>query len=181
MCSFCKGKYETVFYFYFYCSNVRNFWNQLNVYLAEDLTLPLQTLQAAVFSFIEEDITESLRLYKHTFLIFKLYVYRYREKRIFNVTSLVNQIIKIKKKKKKEKKKKNLLYSEKRSLSIIKMMQNRSKICCLVCSSKNTNYWYKKLFDIKTGGREERTEGAKLYFIPIFFAVFQFSLLVFLQ
>ena len=106
MCSFCKGKYETVFYFYFYCSNVRNFWNQLNVYLAEDLTLPLQTLQAAVFSFIEEDITESLRLYKHTFLIFKLYVYRYREKRIFNVTSLVNQIIKIKKKKNRKRKEK---------------------------------------------------------------------------
>ena len=47
--SFCKDRDETVFHLYFYCPNVRNLWNQLNFYLAEDLTLPPQTPQAAAF------------------------------------------------------------------------------------------------------------------------------------
>ena len=49
--SFCKDKDETVFHLYFYGPNVRNLWNQLNFYLAEDLTLPPQTLQAAVLAY----------------------------------------------------------------------------------------------------------------------------------
>ena len=82
---------------YFYCPNVRSLWNQLKFYLAEDLRLPPQTLQAAVFGFSEKDNTENVILYNHLFLIFKLYVYCSREKGLLNVMSLVNQIIKIKK------------------------------------------------------------------------------------
>ena len=108
-CFFCKEEDETVFYLYLYCTNVRNLWNQLKFYLAEDLTLPPQTLQAAVFGFSEKDNTENVILYNHLFLIFKLYVYRSREKRLLNVMSLVNQIIKIKKIEKE-----NSLYSEKK-------------------------------------------------------------------
>ena len=96
LCSFCKEENETVFQLYFYCPKVRNLWNQLNFYLAEDLTLPPQTLQAAVFGFSEKDNTENVMLYNCIFLIFKLYVYRSSEKRLLNVTSLVNQITKIK-------------------------------------------------------------------------------------
>ena len=115
LCSFCKEEDETVFHRYFCCPNVRNLWNQLKFYLAEDLTLPPQTLQAAVFGFSEKDNTENVILYNHLFLIFKLYVYRSREKGLLNVMSLVNQIIKIKKIEKE-----NSLYSEKSAISIIK-------------------------------------------------------------
>ena len=110
LCSFCKEEDETVFHLYFYCPNVRNLWNQLNFYLAEDLTLPPKTLQAAVFGFSEKDKTENIIHYNHhLFLIFKLYVYRARENGLLNVMSLVNQIIKIKKIEKE-----NSLYSEKK-------------------------------------------------------------------
>ena len=34
LCSFCKEEDETVFVLYFYCTNVRNLWTQLNFYLA---------------------------------------------------------------------------------------------------------------------------------------------------
>ena len=78
--------------------------------------LPPQTLQAAVFCFSEKDNTENVILYNHLFLIFKLYVYRSREKGLLNVMSLVNQIIKKKKKIEKE----NSLYSEKKSARYIK-------------------------------------------------------------
>ena len=70
---FCKEEDETVFHLYFYCPNVRNLWNQLNVYLAEDLMLPSQTLQAAAFGFPEKGNTEKVILYNHLSLIFKLY------------------------------------------------------------------------------------------------------------
>ena len=102
LCSFCNEKDETVLHLYFYCSNVRNLWNQLDFYLAEDFSLPPQTLQAAVFGFSEKDNTEYVILYNHLFLIFKLYVYGSREKGLLNVMSLVNQIIKIKKNLKKK-------------------------------------------------------------------------------
>ena len=80
LCSFCNEEDETVFHLYFYCPNVRNIWNQLDFYLAEDFLLAPQTLQAAVFGFSEKDNTEKVILYNHLFLIFKLYVYRSREK-----------------------------------------------------------------------------------------------------
>ena len=99
---FCKDKDETVFHLYFYCPNVRNLWNQLNFYLAEDLTLPPQTLQAAVFGLSEKDNAENVIFYNHIFLTFKRYVYLSGEKRFFNLMSVVNQIMKIKKILKKE-------------------------------------------------------------------------------
>ena len=98
---FCKEEHETVFHLYFYCPNVRNLWNQLHFYLAEDLTLPPLTLQAAGFGFSEKGNTKSVILYNHIFLIFKLYVYRSRKKGHLNVMSLVSQIMNIKKLKKK--------------------------------------------------------------------------------
>ena len=81
LCCFCKEEDETVFHLYFCCPNVRNLWNQLKSYLAEDLTLPPQTLQAAVFGFSEKDNSENIILYNHLFPIFKLYVYRSTGKR----------------------------------------------------------------------------------------------------
>ena len=39
LCSFCKDGSETVFHPHFYCPNVRNLWNLLNFYLAEDENL----------------------------------------------------------------------------------------------------------------------------------------------
>ena len=80
LCSFCKEEDQTVFHLYFSCPSVRNLWNQLIFYLAEDLTLPLQTLQPAVFGFSKKDNTENVILFNHFFLIFKLYVYCSREK-----------------------------------------------------------------------------------------------------
>ena len=56
LCSFCKEEDETVFHLYFCCPNVRNLWNQLKSYLAEDLTLPRQTLQTAVLAFPRKTI-----------------------------------------------------------------------------------------------------------------------------
>ena len=115
LCSFCKEENETVFQLYFYCPNVRNLWNQLNFYLAEDLTLQPQTLQAVVFGFSENDHTVNVILITSFFLIFKFYVYHSKEKGFLNVKYLVNQIVKIKKIEKE-----NSLYSEKKSANIIK-------------------------------------------------------------
>ena len=159
MYCFCKEEVETVSNLYFYCPNVGNLWNQWDFYLSEDLTLPLQTLQASVFGFSEKDNTENVILYNHLFLIFKLYVSRSTGIGLSNVMSLVNQIMKIKKKKKKRK---LTFFRKKGALSIKKMMASRSKVCCLVFLSNTSNYWNKKLLNKKTGVREGRREGGKL-------------------
>ena len=112
---FCKEEDETIFRLHFCCPNARNLWNQLKFYLAEDLTLSPQTLQAAVFGFPKKDNTKNVIFYNHLLLIFKLYVYRSNEKWLLNVISLVNQIMKIK-----SIEKENSLYSEKSAISIIK-------------------------------------------------------------
>ena len=84
-------------------------WNELNIYLAEDLMLPPQTLQAAVFGFAKKDNTEK----RNTF---KLYVYHSRQKGLLNVYELYESDNENKKFEKG-----NSLYSEKKSmLSIIK-------------------------------------------------------------
>ena len=57
------------------------------------------------------------------------------EKRFLSVKSLGNQIMKIKKIEIEDS-----LYSEKNLLSIIKMVQNRSKTCCLAFLNNTSNY-----------------------------------------
>ena len=59
LCYFCKEEDETVFHLYFYCPNAKNFGNELNFYLAEDLMLPPQTLQAIVLSFPKKTIPKT--------------------------------------------------------------------------------------------------------------------------
>ena len=61
------------------------------------------------------------------------------------------------------------------------MMENRSKICCLVLLSKTSNYGYKKLFNKKReGGMKEVKEGNfNSYSLSLQFL--RFILLVFLQ
>ena len=82
-CSFYKEEDETVFHFYFYCPNVTNLWNQLKFYLAEDLTLPSQTLQAAVFGFFEKDNTENAILCNLLFLIVLIFTFIVLRKKDF--------------------------------------------------------------------------------------------------
>ena len=112
LCSFCKEEDETIFHLLFYCPNIRSLWNQLKFYLAKDLLLPPQTLQVDIFAFSEKDNMKNVIFYT-LFLIFKLYVYRSREKVFFSVMSLVNQIMKIKKIENEDS-----LYSEKKACSV---------------------------------------------------------------
>ena len=56
---FCKEEDETVFHLSFYCPNVE-ISESINFYLAEDLTLPPQTLQVSVFDFSEKGNTENV-------------------------------------------------------------------------------------------------------------------------
>ena len=93
LCSFCNEKDETVFHLYFYCPNVRNCWNKLKFYLPEDLMLPPQTLEAAVFGdFVKGNIENAILyllyailspclIFYHLVLVFKLYVFCSVEKR----------------------------------------------------------------------------------------------------
>ena len=93
LCSFCNEKDETVFHLYFYCPNVRNCWNKLKFYLPEDLMLPPQRLEAAVFGhFVKGNIENAILyllyailspclIFYHLVLVFKLYVFCSVEKR----------------------------------------------------------------------------------------------------
>ena len=81
---------------FFYCPSLRNLWAQLKFYLSEDLILPPQTLQAAVFDFSEIGNMENVILLTIFFLFLNFtFINHSREKEFLSVMSLVNQIMKI--------------------------------------------------------------------------------------
>ena len=99
LCYFCKDVDETVIHLCFYCPNARNRWNQLNVYLAEDLPI---LAEFWIFQGRQYRKRNALSPFS-----IKLCVYRFREKIFLNVMILVNQMARIKKIEKE-----NSLYSE---------------------------------------------------------------------
>ena len=87
---------ETIKHKFLECICVKQLWNHLRLFLANDIFLPIVTLQTAIFGFtsgIENNV------YKNTnqiLLIFKLYVYKSGERDTVELGKLINEIKKVK-------------------------------------------------------------------------------------
>ena len=71
-------------------------WNQLLLFFETDLDFPDLTLQAALFGFINES-DNNLNVLQNYTLIFKLYVYQWRERGVLNLNRLIKNVTKVKK------------------------------------------------------------------------------------
>ena len=96
LCSFCQLSNETISHLFFACPYVTFLWEQLNLFLGDDLELPALTLQTATFGFLNEP-KHTYKIVNHLLLLFKLYIYRSRKDGNLHIIELISSIRKIKK------------------------------------------------------------------------------------
>ena len=78
------------------CARVSQLWSQLRIFFSTDLNLPLLTPQTAIFGFLVETDKCIFKITNHLLLIFKMYIYKSREKGSVDISSLINEVRKIK-------------------------------------------------------------------------------------
>ena len=96
LCSICHSNNDTLANLFCECVRVSQLWSQLRTFFSTDLNLPLLTPQIAIFDFLVETDTCIFKITNHLLLIFKMYTYKSREKGFVDISSLINEIIKIK-------------------------------------------------------------------------------------
>ena len=83
LCSFCHSYDETIKHIFLECICVKQLWNHLRLFLMNDISLPILTPQTAIFGFINGIENSVYKITNDILLIFKLHVYKSREKRVF--------------------------------------------------------------------------------------------------
>ena len=101
LCSFCNLYYETPYHIFYECDRIKCLWSDLAQCFQNNLILPTLTPQTAIFEFLDYTNNDSIFennkcLSNHILLIFKLYVYKSREKKLININNLMAEIRKIK-------------------------------------------------------------------------------------
>ena len=101
LCSFCNLNDETSFHIFHKCDCVKFLWSELVQCFQNTLLLPTLTLQTAILGILDSVSNNSFFennkiLINHILLIFKLYVYKSREKKFININNLIAEIRKVK-------------------------------------------------------------------------------------
>ena len=96
LCSFCHSYDETIKHIFLECICVKQLWNHLRLFLTNDISLPILRPQTAIFGFINGIENSVYKITNYILLIFKLHVYKSREKRILELSRLINEIKKVK-------------------------------------------------------------------------------------
>ena len=104
-CSFCNSYDKTPDHMFHECDRVKCSWSDLVQCFQNNLILPTLTPQTAIFGFLDctnnDSIFENKKCLSNCILlIFKLYVYKSREKKPLNINNLIAEIRKIKRKEK---------------------------------------------------------------------------------
>ena len=74
----------------------KQLWNHLRLFLTNDISLPVLTPQTAIFGFINGIENNVYKIKNHILLVFKLHVYKSRERGTLELTRLINEIKKVK-------------------------------------------------------------------------------------
>ena len=101
LCSFCNLYDETPCHIFYECDRVKFLWLELVQCFQNTLILPTLTPQTAILGILDSVSNDSFFennkiLINHILLIFKLYVYKSREKKFINLNNLMAEIRKIK-------------------------------------------------------------------------------------
>ena len=71
---------------------VKQLWNHLRFFLTNYVSLPILTPQTAIFGFTNGIENNGYKITNHILLIFKLHVYKSRERGTLELSSLINEI-----------------------------------------------------------------------------------------
>ena len=101
LCSFCNLYDETPCHIFYECDRVKFLWLELVQCFQNTLILPTLTPQTAILGILDSVSNNSFFennkiLINHILLIFKLYVYKSREKKFININNLIAEIRKVK-------------------------------------------------------------------------------------
>ena len=80
LCSICHSNDETVAHLFCECVRVSQLWSQLRIFFSTDVNLPLLTPQTNIFGFLAEADKCIFKIMNHLLSIFKLCIYKNREK-----------------------------------------------------------------------------------------------------
>ena len=94
--SYCDTNDETPIHLFRECNSTKSLWPQLNRRFHSDLNFPELTLQTAIVG-IFNDSAINIHLLNHILLLFKLYIYKSRNKHRLNIHELLANILNIKK------------------------------------------------------------------------------------
>ena len=95
LCSFCNLYDETPYHMFYEWDRVKCLWSDLVQCFQNNLILPTLTLQTAIFGFLDYTNSDSVFennkcLSNHILLIFKLYLYKSREKKLLNIKPYIS-------------------------------------------------------------------------------------------
>ena len=96
LCSYYNTFDETPIHLFCECNCTKYLWLQLNRHFRSDLTFPVLTLQTAILGLVN-DFVSNIHLINHILLLFKLYIYKSRNKHRLNTNELLGNIVNIKK------------------------------------------------------------------------------------
>ena len=92
LCSFCHSCDESIKHIFLECMCVKQLWNHLRFFLTNYVSLPILTPQTAIFGFTNGIENNGYKITNHILLIFKLHVYKSRERGTLELSSLINEI-----------------------------------------------------------------------------------------
>ena len=95
--SLCNLYNETPFHIFYECDCVKCFWSDLVQCFQNTLALPTLTPQTVSLGILDcvsnNTVFENNKIFiNHILLIFKLYVYKSREKKFININNLIAEI-----------------------------------------------------------------------------------------
>ena len=101
LCSFCNLCDKTRLHIFYECDSIKCLWSDLVHYFQNSLVLPILTPQTAIFGFLDStnsdyNLKKNKLLINHILPIFKLYVYRSREKQFIHINNLIVEIKSVK-------------------------------------------------------------------------------------
>ena len=97
LCSFCNLCDKTRLHIFYECDSIKCLWSDLVHYFQNSLVLSTLTPQAAIFGFLDStnsdyNFKNNKLLINHILPIFKLYVYRSREKQFIHINNIIAEI-----------------------------------------------------------------------------------------
>ena len=95
-CSYCNTNDETPIHLFCECNSTKSLWLQLNRHFHSDLKFPELTPQTAIVGIFNDSVS-NIHLVNHILLLFKLYIYKSRNKHRLNINEFLANVLNIRK------------------------------------------------------------------------------------
>ena len=96
LCLFCHSYDETIKHIFLECIWVKQLWSHLILFLMNDISIPILTIQTVIFGLINGIENNVYKITNRLLLIFKLHACKSRERDTLELSRLIIEIKKVK-------------------------------------------------------------------------------------